>query len=145
MCRYRVIFFKSLLGVDGHPDKCLQRSIVIRPSTGEARLAVLKRDEAGRSGDEIGLIPRARRRACARAREESAPDGLIGGRWTAGTRLNAWAGLPQPGSDHGEASHGTIYLGLMALFMACGMIGTRQSSTSSAAPQPAYPAVAHCR
>ena len=30
MCRYRVIFFKSLLGIDGHPDKCLQQSIVIR-------------------------------------------------------------------------------------------------------------------
>ena len=30
MCRYRVIFFKVLLGIDGHPDKCLQQSIVIR-------------------------------------------------------------------------------------------------------------------
>ena len=30
MCRYRVIFFKSLLGIDGHPDKYLQQSIVIR-------------------------------------------------------------------------------------------------------------------
>ena len=30
MCRYRVIFFKSLLGIDGHTDKCLQQSIVIR-------------------------------------------------------------------------------------------------------------------
>ena len=30
MCRYRVIFFKSLLGIDGHPDRCLQQSIVIR-------------------------------------------------------------------------------------------------------------------
>ena len=30
MCRYRVIFFKSLLGIDGHSDKCLQQSIVIR-------------------------------------------------------------------------------------------------------------------
>ena len=30
MSRYRVIFFKSLLGIDGHPDKCLQQSVVIR-------------------------------------------------------------------------------------------------------------------
>jgi hypothetical protein len=30
MSRYRVIFFKSLLGIDGHPHKCLQQSIVIR-------------------------------------------------------------------------------------------------------------------
>ena len=30
MCRYRVIFFKVLLGIDGHPDKYLQQSIVIR-------------------------------------------------------------------------------------------------------------------
>jgi len=30
MSRYRVIFFKSLLGIDGHADKCLQHSIVIR-------------------------------------------------------------------------------------------------------------------
>jgi hypothetical protein len=30
MCRYRVIFFKVLVGIDGHPDKCLQQSIVIR-------------------------------------------------------------------------------------------------------------------
>ena len=30
MSRYRVISFKSLLGIDGHPDKCLQQSIVIR-------------------------------------------------------------------------------------------------------------------
>ena len=30
MSRYRVIFFNVLLGVDGHPDKCLQQSIVIR-------------------------------------------------------------------------------------------------------------------
>ena len=30
MCRYRVIFLKSLLGIDGHPDKCLLQRIVIR-------------------------------------------------------------------------------------------------------------------
>ena len=30
MCRSRVIFFKSLLGVDGHSGKCLQQSIVVR-------------------------------------------------------------------------------------------------------------------
>jgi hypothetical protein len=30
MCRYRVIFFKSMLGIDGQPDKCLQQSFVIR-------------------------------------------------------------------------------------------------------------------
>jgi hypothetical protein len=30
MCRYRVIFFKNLLSIDGQRDKCLQQSIVIR-------------------------------------------------------------------------------------------------------------------
>jgi hypothetical protein len=30
MCRYRVIFFKTLLGIDGQRDKYLQQSIVIR-------------------------------------------------------------------------------------------------------------------
>jgi hypothetical protein len=29
MSRYRVIFFKNLLGIDGHAHKCLQQSIVI--------------------------------------------------------------------------------------------------------------------
>jgi hypothetical protein len=28
--RYRVVFFKFLLGIDGHPDKYLKQSIVIR-------------------------------------------------------------------------------------------------------------------
>jgi hypothetical protein len=30
MSRYRVVFFKVLLGIDGRPDKHLQQSIVIR-------------------------------------------------------------------------------------------------------------------
>ena len=29
MSRYRVIFFKNLLGIDRHAHKCLQQSIVI--------------------------------------------------------------------------------------------------------------------
>jgi hypothetical protein len=34
-----VIFFKSLLGIDGHPDKCLQQSIVIRRARSAERAA----------------------------------------------------------------------------------------------------------
>jgi hypothetical protein len=37
MSRYRVIFFNVLLGVDGHPDKCLQQSIVIRRAVEAAK------------------------------------------------------------------------------------------------------------
>ena len=39
MSRYQVIFFKGLLGIDGHPDKCLQQSVVIRRARSAERAA----------------------------------------------------------------------------------------------------------
>ena len=45
MSRYRVIFFKGLLGIDGHPDKCLQQSVVIRRArSAERRLGLWQAD-----------------------------------------------------------------------------------------------------